>query len=236
MKTHTAPKYLLCSGYHRSPPAQAGYDHFFPIWLANVSNLSPQPERIIIICDSGARPPLQDCPPEQACKVTVIPLTGDLGNCHATLNKIKNYDYGGWSGVVLVGALLAYLNETHLVFFEEDVLAYGPVIWKMFEEIEDAGIIFGSTDGQPCAQSLFLLKHDYINTFVRLMLSQGKQDKQEELGEHQFRRLEQQNPDKWKRFSFGFDRSRPINYDDHAWYAQHLTSDEMDELRKRKLI
>ncbi len=227
--------YICVSGFHR-PEGWKGRDPFFPIWIANLCKMTPLPQQLIIIADSGARPPMDDLPAAPPFPVTIIPLVGNLGNCHMTLNKIKTHKFGGWNGAVLSGALLAYANETDMIFVEEDMLQFGDCVGKMYEEIGDGGIIFGSTAGQPCAQSLFLLKHAYIPAFVRLILNRGSQDTQEELGEHQFAAIEKEYPTVWKRFSFGFDRTRPIRYDDPVYYVQHLTHEELAELKKRNLI
>lgn len=227
--------YTVISGFHRKD-GFTGIDPFFKIWIENVQKMSPPPQQVIIIADNNARPPMDELKSAPPFPVTVIPLRGDLGNCHMTLNRIKTHKYGGWNGVVLSGALLCYANETDMIFVEEDALQFGDTVKKMYEEIGDAGIIFGSCNFMPAAQSLFLLKHSYINEFVRLILGRGAQDKESELGEHQFVDLERQFPALWKRFSFGYDRSRPINYDDAVWYAQHWTPEEMEELRKRNLI
>jgi hypothetical protein len=227
--------YTCVSGYHRER-GFTGIDTFFKIWMENLCKLTPEPEQLIIIADSGARPPMGELFAAPPFDVTIVPIRGDLGNCHALLNGIKPHKFAGWSGVVLAGAMLAYCNETDMVFYEEDVIHKGDVIGKMYEEIGDAGIIFGSTDGMPSAQSLFLIKHDYLPEFVRLFLSQESQQMKENLGENIFARLQQERPSEWKRFSFGYDRTRPFNLDDEVLYLQHITADEMGSLKEKGII
>lgn len=227
--------YTLIAGYHRKRD-DTRYDKFFQTWLNNVCTLTPQPQRIIIIADSGARPPIADCHWDLRVPITVIHLFGDLGSCGDLIHGSKTYHFSGWTGVVLAGAMLAYTNETDMVFFEEDVLAFGNVIGQMDKEIGDGKVIFGSCNFMPCAQSLFLVRHAYLPEFTKLFLSQGQQKLEENLGEHIFCRLEQVFPSVWKRFSFGYDRSRPLKMDDPVWYVQHITPSEMAEFEKRGLI
>lgn len=227
--------YTLIAGYHRNRD-DTRYDTFFQTWLTNVCRLTPQPQRIIIIADSGARPPLSDCHWDIRVPITVINLFGNLGCCHDLLVGNKPHHFSGWTGVVLAGAMLAYTNETDMVFYEEDVISVGDVIGQMDKEIGEASVIFGNTAGMPCAQSLFRVRHEYLPEFARLFLSQGRQEFPEYLGENIFERLETQHPIAWKRFSFGYDRTRPINYDDKVWYAQHWKPEELAELKKRGMI
>lgn len=227
--------YTLISGYHREKHL-GGRDTFFPIWMANILKLTPLPQQLIIICDSGSIPPMDDLPSAPPFKVTPLPLTGDLGNCHALLNGIKPHKFSGWTGAVLTGAMASYSNESHMIWYEQDVIHYGDIVGKMFDEIGDGGIIFGSTAGMPSAQSLFLVKHEFLPDFTQLFLSQGSQQMKENLGENIFFNLEQANPAMWKRFSFGYDRTRPVNYDDPVFYMQHISDSELEELRLRKMI
>jgi len=227
--------YTLISGYHRKRD-DSRYDTFFQTWLNNVCKLNPQPQRIIIIADSGARPPLSDCQWDIRVPITVIHLFGNLGSCGDLIHGNKPHHFAGWTGVVLSGALLAYTNETDFVFMEQDCLCFGDVIGEMDKAIGDGGIVFGNFPSQPCAQSLFLVRHAYIPEFVRLFLSQGHQKEQKNLGEHVFARLESEHPEQWKRFAFGFDRARPFKLDDEVFYIQQMTAAELEELKKKGLI
>lgn len=224
--------YIVCSGYHKNRDDKR-YDHFFQTWLNNVCALTPQPQRIIIICDSGAKPPLADCHWDIRVPITVIHLFGDLGSCGALLNGTKDYAFSGWTGVVLAGALLAYTNESDVIFVEEDCLCFGDVVGQMDREIGNAGIIFGNCSFMPCEQSLFLVRHFYIPEFVRLFLGEGPQTNKENLGENIFDRLEKLHPTMWKRFSFGFGRDRPLKMDEPTWYAQKFTASELQQLKIR---
>ena len=227
--------YLCGSGYHREKHL-GGRDEFFPIWMRNLQKLTPLPQQLIIIADTGARPPMDDLSAAPPFPVTVIPLTGDLGNAHALLHGIKPHKFSGWTGAVCAAAMIAYCDELDFIFVEQDVLSVGDVIGRMYEEIGDAGIIYGKCDWMPAEQSLFLVRHFYIPEFVRLFLSQGRQNVEENLGEHLFLKMTHENPTMWYQFSMQFGRNRPINFDEPVWYAQKFTPEELQELKRRNLI
>jgi len=226
--------YIIGSGYHWE--FSRGADTFFQTWIENIAKLNPAPAKVVIKADSGARPPVAGCWIPASLPVEVNYYTGDLGNCHVLLHGIKKHKFSGWTGAVCALAMDAYNDEKDFVFFEQDVLAFGPVIEQMYSEIKDAGIIFGKCDWMPCEQSLFLVRHWYIPEFVRLFLGQGPQNCEANLGEHIFLRLAQQNPATWFMFDMQYGRNRPIDFDRPVFYAQKWTHSELDELRKRGMI
>ena len=227
--------YVLVSGYHR-PPADPNSAGFFNIWLKNSCSVLPVPRCIIVIADSKNHPNVNFDEVLKSIPFVGIGLEGDLGSCHAELTGAKKYQFAGWTGVVLAGALLAYSNESDMIFKEEDCLWFGNCVQKMYEEIGAGGIIFGSNHFMACAQSLFLVRHWYIPEFVRLFLGEGPQTDEANISENIFKRLEEKHPDKWKRFSFGYDRDRPFNPDDPAWYIQQVKTDELVLLKEKGLI
>lgn len=217
-------KFIIGSNYF-ARPSSVWEPWFFKLWMRNV-----MPHRTLLLVSGENPPPYSDGDIETA-HLMKIHLEGDLGTFMNLINREKPHRFCGWSAAVLQLAMSAYCDCSDLVYVEQDVLMFGDCIGQMYREIGDAGIIFGSTDGQPCAQSLFLVKHEYIPEFVRLYLGEGPQSEPGQLGEQIFARLEQQNPDKWKRFSFGYDRTRPLDISKPVWYAQKFSPDELLQLR-----
>jgi len=170
------------------------------------------------------------------CPTQVIDFDGNLGHVHHLINDIKPHVFGGWSASIIALAMLAYNAELDFVYREQDVLAFGPYIDTMYSEIGHAGMIFGNYTGMPCAQSLFLVKHAAIPDFVKDYLSMGGDRDIQNLPEHKFANLERMDDRKYKRFSFGYDRSRPINFDDPVWYAQRFTPDEIRDLHIKGMV
>lgn len=186
------------------------------------------PERVIVLASGNNT--IKGAPGQW------INMAGDLGHTHDLNEHRKPYHWCGWSMAFCTLAMLAYFNESDFFFVEQDVLAFGPWVDRMYAEIGNKGMIFGSARVMPAVQSLVLCKHDFIPTFVRLFLGTGSEQLKENEGELKFARLANAHPDKFGRYSFGFDRDRPINMDDEVFYAQHWTGDELRQLRDKGLI
>ena len=170
----------------------------------------------------------------------LLQLQGNPGHIGSLLNGSKPHDLCGWSSAVLALAMIAYCNETDFIYKEQDCLAFGPWIDQMYKDLGTKGMVFGrkmvNAPYMPCAQSLFLIRHHFIPEFVRRYLELGPERTEGNLPEHKFARLEELWPQHYARLSFGYDRERPINFDDPVWYAQKFTAAELEELRRRNLI
>jgi hypothetical protein len=189
-----------------------------------------RPSRIVVLADSCSRFFEDD-----RHGLIHIELAGDLGHFMNIVNKEKPHHFNGWMGSVLALAMISYCNETDFIYKEADCLAFGDWIPAIYEGLGDGGIAFGNCSFMPCEQSLFIVRHSYIPEFCRLILGQPRQDTHENLGEHIFRRLEEQNPTMWRRFGFGVGRDRPMP-DGGTFYAQKITDDELKQLKSKGLI
>ena len=225
-------KYVIGTGYvvpieKRMGPYPGGPEAFFSVWWANTLRYT-RPHRIFVLACKGNRI-------EWACG-DWIHLDGDLGHVHDLEQGLKPYSWTGWSMTICTLALLAYANECDFIWKEQDTLAFGPWVEQMYAEIGSAGIIFGRARCMPAVQSLFLIKHAYIPEFVRLFLGTGDERRVENEGEQKFHRLSLEHPRQFTRYSFGYDRDRPFNMDDPVFYVQHLTPQEMEQLKAKGLI
>lgn len=218
-------KYLIGTGYH-CRPGQTWHE-FFPVWYHNTLKFAA-PERVIVLASGGSR--IEGAPGQW------IEMAGDLGHTHDLSNGRKPYHWCGWSISFVSLALLAYFNECDFIFKEQDVLAFGPWVERMYSEIGNKGMVFGRAVIAPAVQSLVLCKHDFIPEFVRLYMGTGSEREKRNEGELKFERLERAHPDLFGRYSFGVDRDRPLPYDADVWYAQHLNGDEIAEIRMRGLL
>jgi hypothetical protein len=167
-------------------------------------------------------------------------LSGNLGHGGALLSGEKKHLLCGWSAAVLSLAMMAYCNDSDFIYKEQDCLAFGPWVEQMYADMGDKNMVFGramkSSPYMPCAQSLFLIRHKFIPEFVKNYIALGTDAQIDNLPEHKFVKLESSSPNDYARLSFGYDRERPINYNDRVFYAQKLTLHEMHELSSRKLI
>lgn len=218
-------KYLIGSGYHPHRSAE----WFYPLWLSNTL-CHTRPEQIVVVADSGARSPL--CRPE----VEWVSMKGDLGHVYDLLAGRKDYDWCGWSMTICITALLAYFNECDYIHKEQDVLAFGPWVEQIYAEAGDKNVMTGHAEGIACAQSIFWVRHQFIPEFVRIYLGTGDERTEQQFGELKFKRLEEKYKHDFGRYSFGFDRERPIRHTDKVFYAQKLTPDELRSLAAHGFI
>lgn len=223
--------YLIGSGYYHGVGKALETESFYKTWLKNVQQTGVK--EIVIIANGGCRVPmLRSAPPG----LSVVSLSGNLGHVGQLLSGEKPNEFGGWSGSIMALAMIAYNAEKDFVFVEQDCLMFGPCIQRMYDEIGDGGVIFGSNKFMECAQSLFLVRYRYILDFISLYLTTGAENDHFNLPEHKFSRLQKQYPSEWKRFSFGLDRDRPLTLEAPVWYVQQLTADELTMLKEKGLI
>jgi hypothetical protein len=198
------------------------------------------PQRTFMLC-TGELPPPYDCGDIVTAPLQKIFTTGDLGTFMNLRNKEKDFRFCGWYASILALAMLAYNDEADMLYQEQDCLVFGDCIGRIYSELGSASVMIGSMPGQPCAQSLFFVKHNYLPEFVRLLCGQGPQSEPGQLGEEIFQRLEERHPLDWKRFSFPYDRQRPLPVDQpmfagKCWYAQKFSPKELTEMKATGLV
>lgn len=220
-------KYLIGTGYH---PHRSS-DWLYAVWLDNTLKYTDA-AAIVVMADSGSNPSVV-YPRE---RVRWLSLPGDTGHIYDLLARRKPYDWCGWSMVVCATALMAYAAECDYIHKESDCLAFGPWVERMYAEAGDYGVLFGSARAARAVQSLFMVKHWYIPEFVRLYLGAGNDSLWDNRGEEKFFRLEHEHPKWWGRYSFGYDRDRPINMADEVFYAQKLTPEELLAFERKGLV
>lgn len=228
----TNRNYIIGTGFYHAPHQREWAAWFWRLWRQNTAmNYTDQLQtnKVLVVANG-------QCLPEKDHMVMPITLNGNLGHVGQLLSGEKKHRLCGWSGAVLTCAMVAYCEEADFVWKEQDVLTFGDCIGQMYEEIGDAGMIFGSCKLMPAAQSLFLVKHEFIPDFVRRYLSKNPENTEAWLPEKKFARMASESPDKVKRFSFPFDRDRPLDMTLPIWYSQKNTKAELLEMRERGLI
>jgi len=222
--------YIIGTGYHARHDNGDALSWFYRIWEANTFKYA-DPFAVYVIATGDGRIPDQIRP-----EVYWVPILGDLGYIGDLLHGAKPYALSGYTVALFTLALLAYQNECDLVFKEQDALAFGPYIDTMYSEIGTHGCIFGKARSWSCAQSVMLILHSFLPEFVRLHLGTGPENVVANIGEEKMKRLEQQNPGSFCRFTFGVDRERPFDVKSPVWYGQKFTGAEMLDLRNAGLI
>lgn len=230
-----SPRILIGSSYFRNKQGNDS-EEFLRIWILNTLRvLHPSVKSVKIVCEAGTVFPAHLRSP----LIEPIHLTGDLGHVSHLENGTKPYEFCGWTAGMIALAMLAYCDESDFVYKESDALAFGPWLETGYKDLGDGDIVFGHAQPvspcMPSSQSIFIVRHRFIPTFVSKYLSYGGDAKV--FGEHKFVQLEYEfGKERVKRLSFGVDRCRPIPYSDPVFYAQQLYPEEMAELRKRALI
>ena len=225
---------LIITGYHESTARDL---EFARIWYYNTIK-APYRGDIYVFETKGSAFP--DAEPYARATIRHIPTHFNLGHVGDLLDGKLPFQFCGWSASVLAGAMIAYNCGKDMLYKESDCLAFGSWIPTLYSQLGDAGFIFGrkhqSAPWMPCSQALFLIKHAYIPAFVSRYLALGTDNDATNLPEHKFMRLMEQDPANVKQMTIGYDRERPICFDDEVWYAQKFTEAEMAELRRRELI
>lgn len=219
--------YVISSGYIG---ADLAHNQFFDIWVRNLcNNPDVNPSKIFVICSKDQSP--KSCPDF----VQLIKVSGNLG--HICREASQRHQMEGWATDMMIGALLAYDDESDFLFIEQDCLPFGPFVTQLQKECGDVGIIFGSNSWMPSAQSLFYVRHSFIPQFVCDYLYHKIKDAKAG-GEYIFSELEKKHgAGMCKRMSFGFDRDRPPGgfesmKKEDVWYIQQIQIAEVVKLKE----
>lgn len=209
---------LLGSGYH------AGNEwnrEFGQIWLANTRKYVPD-ENVWVV---STLEPL-------GAKNEIV-LEHNLGHI-GTMMANNSVGISGWSASMALLAMLAYNKGADFVYKESDCLWVGDVLSTMYKDAEGKQMVFGDKMYSPpymaCAQSTFLVRHDFIPAFLSMFLSFG--DETENLPENRFAVIRDLNPHLVGTLSFGVDRERPMPFKKECWYAQQITREEYQIMKE----
>lgn len=229
-------KYLLGSSFYENGKNGPEFRKAFSrTWVFNNLKADPQPSRVVVILEGGSEIGAS------GSNCDLIHLTGNLGHVGQLLSGEKKYEFSGWSASMAALAMLAYVDEADFLYKEEDCLAFGPWVKRMYEDMGTGDMVFGhrhtSPPWMPASQSLFLVRHSFIPKFVGTYLLMGKDGDLSNLGEQKFVNIERIfGKEKIKRLSFGVDRERPLPCNNEVWYGQQFTQNEMDNLKTKGLI
>lgn len=205
---------------------------FYHVWAQNLwDHARPIPTRIFIVRNGQVA-----VPPGNDYGIEPIEFDADPGSCNEILHgKVENF-MPTCPAVWMAGAWLCYLNNADFIYLEQDVLAFGPWVQRMYEDLGEKKVIFGRNRMQGAATALFLVKRDYIPQFVHAYLSEGPETHINRIPETKFLRMEGRHPEAYCRYSFGYDKDRPFNPKDRVWMAQKFTRTEMLRLESLGLV
>lgn len=222
---------LIGTGFHAFPSIADEHAkvEFFCMWVERFEF----GRSIIVVNNSRVR----QLPIAEQHNIQVIDIYGNLGHVGNHLGKFRPHLLG-WSMSWIIPALIAYSEQRDFIYVEQDCLVFGDWEQAILKEAEERGklALFGNAPNYiaPCEQSLFWIHRDYITEFVNRYMNIPDGDGKM-LPEEKFMTMRAQDL-RIGQFSIGVGRARPLTFDAPAWYAQHLTIEEIQELNDRKLI
>lgn len=224
-----ANRFIIGSGFYRKPNEQWPAWFFYNCFLPCARSVAENDSIFVLSVGNSGTSGIPG----------VISLSGNLRHVHALLGKEEPYadnQFCGWSGAIMALALIAYNNESDLVFLEADCLAFGPWIERLYADAEGLQMVFGRSKMMPCEQSLVLIKHAFIPEFVRRYIEGADERNVRDLPENRFIRLMRQTPSLIGQHSIGPGRDRPLPLTRDVWSAQKFTPQELLTLRANGLV
>jgi hypothetical protein len=225
------PRFLLGSGYfHPNPNA----DTFVELWGKTLERYAdPFPAKVVILAVGDSWRAVHE---DHVPFAEVLNLPGNLMHVHALIERKKSHAFCGWSAAFLTLAMVAYNAELDFVFLEQDCLAVGPWVERMYGDLGDGDMVFGdrmkTAPFMACAQALVLVRHAFIPEMVAAYLSLGTDAQVSNLPETKFGKLAARYGKRIRRLSFGCDRERPIPMEKDVFYCQKLSPHEVAQLRE----
>lgn len=217
---------MVLSGYH----ANAG-DQWQPWfhnlwWRHNIGSIYPT--KVVIISTIAAPP---------SSNGEWIRLASNLGHCDDMLYAGRDLFMPGCPATWMAGCWLAYASECDFLYLEQDMLAFGPWLDRLYQDLGAKRAIFGSGKiHKGSSTSLFLVRWKYIPEWCADYLAEGKENVYERLPERKWFRMAERKPEHYARLSFGFDTDRPLDIAQPVWYGQKFTRTEMLSMEKAGLI
>ena len=238
---------LIGTGYHgASNVCGMPAEDFAEIWHRNTLNatMMEQDCRYLCVGDSGNYPGWVSGHIEEQ----LVHITGDLGHIRDKADGKKNHALTGWAAGMLTAAMVAYTDERDFIYKEQDCLAWGNWIDRLYADLDGGIAAFGRGLRPPhqkllSTQSLFIVKHEAIWRFVCHYLELGEDVNSNSarhgcFGECKFWRMHQRFPNAYhiQSADWNIDRDRPIPYEQRPLAAQQFTEQEMAELKQKGMI
>ena len=204
-------KYIVGTGYFKAD--QKCENFFTTYWLPNtLAGCSPQ--KIVVTNANSPQIETDD-------SVEWINLVDNPGHAKYMSENVK---FAGWSLGFIHGALYAYSCKCDYIYKEQDCLAFGPWINRMYEACEGYQMVTGTLWNHPrkaylIELSLQLLKYEFIMPFLAKLFSIPKGEMRMRP-EEKFLVAAESIPNSLTHFKFGYGGNRPFNPDDECFYIQ----------------
>lgn len=262
---HVRQKYIVGSGWWCNERENDGREKFLgdetirkkefhSLWYESVDKFTSPQKMILVDSNSPIKPPLN----KSDSRLEFISL--NINAKHST-NHIGRFC--GYTRAIIVALSYAEMCECdYFVYVEQDALLFGENIVEYCISKMTSPVAFGEAKTCPgkLQQSFFIIKKDFINTFLKRLKAIPYRDfelsPEEQFSiaastgsvkllsfvaimKKRFKVFEKLDWHLTKYFSLwtalpiGYGRNRPINFEDDFFYFQH--GDEK-ELKKYKLL
>jgi len=220
-------RYIIGTGYvNNGEPGGRFKDEVMRHWVVNNRRYA-NPRAVFVLSMHGSSFSHPD--------VREINVVGNLGHLDDLLYRRKPHAFSGAAGAILTLAMVAYCDESDFIYKEQDSLCFGPWVEKLYDEMGDGFGIKGPNDPIPSGTSLMLIRHNAIPMVVSSYLRSRPEHDTSSLVEHHFEEMEI-NKIHFNHFSFGYDKRRPYNMDDEAFFIQQPNQNDIEALSRKGLV
>lgn len=222
-------RYIIGTGYvDNSTQNGQPREELMKYWLRNNRDTaSPRAQFVMSMFGSTFHHP----------DVKEINVVGNLGHYTDLLDGWKSHTFSGAAVAILTLALVAYADESDFIYKEQDSLAFGPWIDHLYDAIgDDGGACLGPYEPAPSGTALMLFRHWAIPTIVSRYLAMRAENNAQSLVEHHFHEMAANDPVIFRYYTMGYDKRRPVNFDDRTFWLQQPTPEEIKTLKQKHLL
>lgn len=202
---------VVGTGYFKAD--QKCEDFFEHHWLPNTLRFS-NPDKVFVV--NSASPEIQGLP-------NVVEWLNLTRNPEHGSNLKENVQFGGWSLGFIHGALYAYSCNCDYIYKEQDCLAFGNWVERMYSCCENKKMVTGelwnhNKRNYIMELCLVLIKYDFILPFLAELLS-NKGTANKVRPEKKFLDIRDNHPEEIGTLDFGYGGNRPFKISD-CFYIQ----------------
>ena len=230
-------KYMLGVGFYgayHNPVQRELKQRAFALGVLDNMRADPPPDKsVLLICGGEApRADMSGWPNDTLAFDNNLGAWSDLVGWHGK-PPLKTSLLSGFTATMLELALLAYLNESDLIYKEQDVVIHGPWVRQLYADCGDRQCALARSSTRGCLNGLMLFKHAFIPCLVQDYLRFTFEKPEEKTTEAILYEVMQLKPEAFSYLSFGSDCERPVPFDAPVWYMHASTHEELDYVEQR---
>jgi len=162
----------------------------------------------------------------------IYPIIDKGFEYNVSLNDVHTLDHRyHYHAALLQGTIYAYNNDCNFLWIESDCMIRG--LDKLYNEIQASNIAYGfgrSSYNQGWAsQSVIFVNNKYLSEFINKIIRSNIQKSTIGMPEKIFHEIFK---DEGYLIPYGYDRKRPIKWDDPIFWEQQINDYEITTFRK----